>query len=212
MSSHWWNRLFAASCALAAAGVLACGVALLPIITRIGSTLDFFAGMAIMLGVVVAGGLVGCSWVCEKCEDIPEKRRERFLAAGKANRPAVWDVPPFRLPRLWRGATLRGFVSPHHGGDSLRRRANVATASRNRGGGKPLSPEIPQGSTRMDLYFWIPAMVVLGLAVFALMFACICGVRQDLIRGAMVMIWMTAAATVLLLVYLFAALVRPEWF
>ncbi len=25
----------------------------------------------------------------------------------------------------------------------------------------------------MDLYFWIPAMVILGLAVFALMFACI---------------------------------------
>ncbi len=36
MYTQWWKRLIAVSCALAAAGILACGVALLPILTPIG--------------------------------------------------------------------------------------------------------------------------------------------------------------------------------
>ena len=59
---------------------------------------------------------------------------------------------------------------------------------------------------------WLPAMFLLGLAGFALMFACIPLVTRCE-RDAMEMLtWLTAVVTVLLLVYLFAALVRPEWF
>jgi K+-transporting ATPase KdpF subunit len=39
------------------------------------------------------------------------------------------------------------------------------------------------------------------------------GLRQSLKGRAMnILTWLTAAVTLLLLVYLFAALVRPEWF
>ena len=132
MSPQWWNRLIVASCALAAAGILACGFALLHILTPIGSMLDFLAGI-VLLALVVVGVMIGYSWVCKKCEDLPEKRLDRIVAAGKANRrqarqswavetwrrpepnavgdrPDAWDAPPFRS-RGYEGATLRGFVS-----------------------------------------------------------------------------------------------------
>jgi K+-transporting ATPase KdpF subunit len=40
------------------------------------------------------------------------------------------------------------------------------------------------------------------------------GLRPDLKKGRdmAILTWITAAVTVLLLIYLFAALVRPEWF
>ena len=65
----------------------------------------------------------------------------------------------------------------------------------------------------MDPYVWLPAMFLLGLATFALMFACVPRMRQSLKGHNMnILTWLTAAVTVLLLIYLFAALVRPEWF
>jgi hypothetical protein len=127
MSPQWWNRLIVASCALAAAGILACGFAVLHVLTPIGSILDFLAGV-VLLALVVVGVMIGYSWICEKCEDLPEERLDRILAAGKANRPGAgesWrrpeagtagDRPDARdAPQQFRSrgqewTTLRGFV------------------------------------------------------------------------------------------------------
>ncbi len=65
----------------------------------------------------------------------------------------------------------------------------------------------------MDLTVWLPAMILLGLAAFALMFAFVSACDMYERKYDMgVLTWLTAVVTVLLLVYLFAALVRPEWF
>ena len=65
----------------------------------------------------------------------------------------------------------------------------------------------------MDLTFWLPAMVLLGLAAsgsFSPAYRCATKSEE---RDAMeTLTWLTAIATVLLLAYLFAALLRPEWF
>ena len=151
MSPQWWNRLIAASCALAAAGILACGFALLHILTPIGSMLDFLAGI-VLLALVVVGVMIGYSWVCKKCEDLPEKRLDRIVAAGKANRrqasqvvggwrlgggrsrtpSATAPTPGTRRPfrsRGYGGATLRGFVPPNAAAKTLHG-AKCATASK----------------------------------------------------------------------------------
>ena len=133
MSPQWWKRLIVASSALAAAGILACGFAVLHVLAPIGSMLDFLAGV-VLLGLVVVGAMIGYSWLCDKCEDMPETRLDRILAAGKAagksrgvesaRRPgpeAVGDRPDARdTPQQFRSrgqseAPLRGFVPPDAG-------------------------------------------------------------------------------------------------
>ena len=62
----------------------------------------------------------------------------------------------------------------------------------------------------MDLTIWIPAMVLLGLACAGPDVRFRVRLRQGL-KGA-VMILLAALVTVLLFLYLLAALLRPEWF
>jgi hypothetical protein len=67
MCSHSWNKLIAASSALAAAGVLACAAALLDAFMPKGSLAAFLASMA-LLGLLVTGVVIGFTWVCDKGE------------------------------------------------------------------------------------------------------------------------------------------------
>ena len=52
MCSHSWNKLIAVSCALAAAGILACAGALLDVFMPRGSLLGFLTWM-VVLGIIV---------------------------------------------------------------------------------------------------------------------------------------------------------------
>jgi ABC-type Fe3+ transport system permease subunit len=77
MKSHLWNsKLIAVSCALAAAGILACAVAIIDVVMPRGSLVGFLAGMA-LLGLVVTAVVIGYTWVCDKCERWFERRFHR---------------------------------------------------------------------------------------------------------------------------------------
>jgi hypothetical protein len=68
--------LIGVSSALAAAGILACAVAILDVFTPRGSLAGFLTGMA-FLGLVVTGVVIGCTWVCDKCERYFKRRFHR---------------------------------------------------------------------------------------------------------------------------------------
>jgi hypothetical protein len=77
MYSHFRNnKLIAASCALAAAGMLACAVAILDVFMPKGSLAGFLVGMA-LLALAVTGVVIGYIWVCEKCERYFKRRFHR---------------------------------------------------------------------------------------------------------------------------------------
>jgi len=61
------NKLIAVSCSLAAAGVLACAVAIIDAFMPKGSLVGFLTGMA-LLALVVTAVVIGYTWVCDKCE------------------------------------------------------------------------------------------------------------------------------------------------
>ena len=66
----------------------------------------------------------------------------------------------------------------------------------------------------MSLVIWMPAMFLLGIAGMAAVHPVFGSVRQNLKRqseGAR-MIYITLILSAFLFVYLFTALVRPEWF
>jgi hypothetical protein len=70
------NKLIAVSCALAAAGILACAVAILDVLMPRGSLAGFLTGMA-LLTLLVTGVATGYIWVCEKCESYFKRRFHR---------------------------------------------------------------------------------------------------------------------------------------
>ena len=82
MCSHCWNKLIAVSCALAAAGVLACAGALLDAFIPRGSVLGFLTWM-VVLGIIIIGTLVGYTLVCDKCESYFNGRLDRLLSRSK---------------------------------------------------------------------------------------------------------------------------------
>ncbi len=85
MHSHLWNsKLIAASCALAAAGLLACAVATLDALMPRGSVAGFLVGM-VLLALVVTGVVIGYAWVCDQCERFFRAQLDRVLH-GKTNR------------------------------------------------------------------------------------------------------------------------------
>ena len=81
MCSHSWDKLIAASAALAAAGVLTCAAALLDATIRHGSLVTFLASMA-FLGLAVTGAMIGFTWVCDQGESY-SPARVSVLIAGK---------------------------------------------------------------------------------------------------------------------------------
>ena len=62
----------------------------------------------------------------------------------------------------------------------------------------------------MNLAFWLPAMFVLGVVAIGIVLSVSDRLRENLRRG--LMIYLTAAIAALLFIYLFVAMVRPEWF
>ena len=92
MCSHSWNKLIAASSALAAAGVLACGAALFDAFMPKGTLTAFLASMA-LLGLLVSGVMIGFTWACDRYES---HARERIIdsirpleAAGRTTDHAI---------------------------------------------------------------------------------------------------------------------------
>jgi hypothetical protein len=108
MCSHCWNKLIVVSLGLAVVGVLMCAVALLDVFIPRGSIVAFLASMAI-LGLIVAGVVIGYTWACDKCEAYFNGRLDRLLSRGKPNRGDAEDigVPVSRRP-----------TEPRAGGDA----------------------------------------------------------------------------------------------
>ena len=73
MCSHSWNKLIAASSALAAAGVLTCGAASFDVFLPKGTLTAFLASMA-LLGLLVSGVVIGFTWACDRYESHAQER------------------------------------------------------------------------------------------------------------------------------------------
>ena len=77
MKLPFWNhKLIAVSCALAAAGILACAVTMIDVVMPQGSLVGFLVGMA-LLGLAVTGVVIGYAWVCDACESYFKRRFHR---------------------------------------------------------------------------------------------------------------------------------------
>jgi K+-transporting ATPase KdpF subunit len=63
----------------------------------------------------------------------------------------------------------------------------------------------------MLLEIWLPGLFLLGLSIDGTMPSVYGGLRKNLIRF-FTMIYLTAVVSLLLFIYLFVALIRPEWF
>ncbi len=100
-SPSWNSKLIAVSCALAAAGVLACAVAILDVFTPKESLAGFLTNMA-LLALVVTAVVIGYTWVCDRCERYFSGRLDRFRRGGKRQSRALDPYDP----------TLGGSVSP----------------------------------------------------------------------------------------------------
>jgi hypothetical protein len=70
---------------MAAAGILACAAALGDVFMPRGSLAGFLTGM-VLLGLAVAGVVIGYTWLCDKCESYFNGRLDRLLDRRKLNR------------------------------------------------------------------------------------------------------------------------------
>jgi hypothetical protein len=84
MGSHGSNKLIAMSVAMAAAGILACAAALFDVFIPQGSIVGLCIRMT-LLGVAVAGGVVGYTWVCDKCESYLSGRLAPLSEASQSD-------------------------------------------------------------------------------------------------------------------------------
>ena len=99
MGSRSWNKFTAASSALAAAGVLACTVAILDVFLPKTSAAAFLASMA-LLALVVTGVMFAYNWACDKFDSRFNGQFDRLIRAGMPDRKATF-VPrtAIRVPR-----------------------------------------------------------------------------------------------------------------
>ena len=97
-SPSWNSKLITVSCALTAAGVLACAVAILDVFTPRASLAAFLTSMA-LLALVVTGVVIGYTWVCDRCERYFNGRLDRFLK-GRKTQPLSGGrcAPKVRVP------------------------------------------------------------------------------------------------------------------
>jgi hypothetical protein len=86
------KKLIAVSCALAAAGILACAVAVVDTLLPRGSLVGFLTGMA-LLSFVVTGVVIGYTWVCDQCERYVSGGRDRLLHGSPERNPAAKPEP-----------------------------------------------------------------------------------------------------------------------
>jgi hypothetical protein len=86
------RKLIAVSCALAAAGILACAVAVVDTLLPRGSIVGFLLGMA-LLGFVVTGVVIGYTWVCDQCERYVSGRLPRLLQCSPEPSPGAKPEP-----------------------------------------------------------------------------------------------------------------------
>jgi hypothetical protein len=83
MIPHSVGNLMTAIAALAVAGIVTCGGALLDLRT---DSLEAFLAKSALLGLMVATAAIGYVWVCGKCEGCFHDRLDRLLRGGTANR------------------------------------------------------------------------------------------------------------------------------
>ena len=91
------KKLIAVSCALAAAGILACAVAVVDTLLPRGSLVGFLLGMA-LLGFVVTGVVIGYTWVCDQCERYVSGGLPRLLHGSPEPSPAAKPEPAVNPP------------------------------------------------------------------------------------------------------------------
>jgi hypothetical protein len=96
MGWQGWNRIFAVSSCLAAAGGVTCLAILYNLLVPRGSLLAFLAA-AVPLGCAVVAVVLGFMWTCEKCEEYLSRRAERWFGARAVQQSAMGDNSlPFR--------------------------------------------------------------------------------------------------------------------
>jgi hypothetical protein len=133
MGWHGWNRIFAISLCLAAAGGLACLAALYNIVVPRGSFVAFLAA-TVPLGIAVVGVLLGFIWLCEQCEDYLSRRAERRFGAEPDKRQRTNRTELRLREDEYERRSPRGISLPR-----------IAKDGRVDGDGRAASPEPPDG-------------------------------------------------------------------
>jgi hypothetical protein len=103
MGWQGWNRIFAVSLCLAAAGGLACLAALYNAFVPRGSVVAFLAA-TVPLALAIGAVVVGFVWVCEKIEDCLAQRADRRLGGGPADDGRIVANLEFRQKENDRGS------------------------------------------------------------------------------------------------------------
>jgi hypothetical protein len=82
MYGHSWKKVIVSSFALGVAGILTCISALLSDLVPTWSVLSFIA-VLIPLGLAILGILAGFVWLCDKCEEYFNEKKDKLLEGGK---------------------------------------------------------------------------------------------------------------------------------
>jgi len=82
MYGHSWKKVIFSSFALGVAGILTCISALLSDLVPTWSVLAFIA-VLIPLGLAIVGILAGFVWICDKCEEYFNEKKDKLLEGGK---------------------------------------------------------------------------------------------------------------------------------
>ena len=92
-----WNKLIAASAAMAAAGILTCAAAPADGLLPRESFAAFLTSMA-LIGLAVTGVVIGYTWACDKCEGYFQGRLDRLLGMNKPERSRHVPVKKQKTP------------------------------------------------------------------------------------------------------------------
>jgi len=82
MYGHSWKKVIVSSFALGVAGIMTCISALLSDLVPTWSVLAFIA-VLIPLGLAIVGILAGFVWLCDKCEEYFNEKKDKLLEGGK---------------------------------------------------------------------------------------------------------------------------------
>ncbi|MGD0382007.1 MAG: hypothetical protein ABSA77_00705 [Thermoguttaceae bacterium] len=82
MYGHSWKKVIFSSFALGVAGILTCISALLSDLVPTWSVLAFIA-VLIPLGLAIVGILAGFVWICDKCEEYFNEKKDKLLEGRK---------------------------------------------------------------------------------------------------------------------------------
>jgi len=82
MYGHSWKKVIVSSFILGVAGIMTCISALLSDLVPTWSVLAFIA-VLISLELAIVGILAGFVWLCDKCEEYFNEKKDKLLEGGK---------------------------------------------------------------------------------------------------------------------------------